>query len=172
MWFKAIRIDKGTSYLEAGKARKTLKNKKNPAISMIAGFVKYGADDGSRTRFAICISAEKQRRNSSVRKSVRKSAIIFPMTCALYPSPPRCRGGLFLSPRTALLRRGAPCRGTLRQAAVLLLEFLEAVDVGKVFHAVHVLSLCYIRWSVCVFFRERFSSLKNWLSRPWECRNS
>lgn len=51
--------------------------------------------------------------NSSGRKSVRKSAIIFPMTCALYPSPPRCRGGLFLSPRTALSRRGAPCRGTL-----------------------------------------------------------
>lgn len=51
--------------------------------------------------------------NSSGRKSVRKSAIIFPMVYALYPSPPRCRGGLFLSPRTALLRRGAPCRGTL-----------------------------------------------------------
>lgn len=51
--------------------------------------------------------------NASVRKSVRKSAIIFPMLYALYPSPPRCRGGLFLSPRTALLRRGAPCRGIL-----------------------------------------------------------
>lgn len=121
---------------------------KEKSRSRMAAGSRNGADDGSRTRFAICISAEKQRENASVRKSVRKSAIIFPMTCALYPSPPRCRGGLFLSPRTALLRRGAPCRGTLRQAAVLLLEFLEAVDVNKVFHAVHVLSI-YTYLLVC-----------------------
>lgn len=84
------------------------------ARTIRAGFIEAKKAAPKMTIYAALEENSSVRKeNSSVRKSVRKSAIIFPMLYALYPLPPRCRGGLFLSPRTALLRSGAPCRGKL-----------------------------------------------------------
>ena len=93
---------RGQSITEA-----TAKQCEAKARAILAGFIEAKKAAPKMTIYAAL------EENSSGRKSVRKSAIIFPMLYALYPLPLRCRGGLFLSPRTALLRRGAPCRGIL-----------------------------------------------------------